>query len=191
MDEKAKKEKELRFYKETELKLKASSVNSILGTIKELRKTGNVKVLPLVFDLLETTREENIVKEVLILLGELKDNKTVPAITDYISKRPSGKYLGKVIAACWQSGLDFSSGMPLFVKCFIEGNYEIALESFTVIEEMIWRTSIDMLNACRETLINSAKDISEDKKPLYNELIKILNEGVSINHDEFPDLYLQ
>jgi hypothetical protein len=191
MDDKIRKEKELKFYKETELKLKASSPSGVINTIRELHKTGNPSVMPLILDLLESTQDENVVKEILMLLGELKDNKTVVPISAYISKRPSGKHLAKVIATCWQSGLDFSSEVFVFAECFIEGSYEVALESFTVIEEMLWRTPIDKIIICRETLNARIKDISDDKKPLYKELVKILDNGVSINHDEFPDLYLQ
>lgn len=191
MDEKVRKEKELKFYKEIELKLNAGSTSSVINTIKDLHNTGNPTILPLILNLLETTKVESIAQEILILLGELKDNKTVKPICDYISNHPSGKYLAKVIGTCWQSGLDYSSEMTLFVKCFIEGNYEVALESFTVIEEMVWRTPIEKINICRETLTGRIREISADKKPLYTELIKIMNEGVSINHDDFPDLYLQ
>ena len=191
MDEKTKKEQELKFYKETELKLKASSVSGVINTIKELHKTGNPSILPLIFDLLDATQDDLVAKEILILLGELKDNKTVHQVAEYISKYSSGKYFAKVIATCWQSGLDFSSEITLFVKCFIEGDYEVALESFTVIEEMIWRTPIDKINICKATLTGRAQEISTEKKPLYLELLKILNEGVTMNRDEFPDLYLQ
>lgn len=190
MDDKIRKERALKFYKETELKLKASSASGVIKTIRELHKTGNPSVMPLIFDLLESTHDENAVKEILILLGELKDNKTIVPISAYISKRPSGKHLAKVIATCWQSGLDFSSQIHVFADCFIEGNYEVALESFTVIEEMLWRTPIDKINTCRKTLADRINEIPEEKKTLYKELVKILDQGVSINHDEFPDLYL-
>lgn len=191
MDEKTKKEKALIFYKETELKLNAGSINTVLGKLKELHKTGNVAILPLVLNLLDKNQNEEIAKEVFILLNEIKDSKSVPVIVNHISEYPTGKYFSKLIASCWQSGLDFSSHLPVFINCFIEGSYEVALESFTVIEEMIWRTPIDIINTCRGTLNDRIISISEEKKPLYNELIKILNEGFSISHEEYPDLYLQ
>jgi hypothetical protein len=191
MDEKTKKEKELIFYKDTELKLNAGSINAVLGKLKELHKTGNVAILPLVLNLLDKNQNEEIAKEVFILLNELKDSKSVPVIVNHISKYPTGKYFSKLIASCWQSGLDFSSHLAVFVNCFIEGNYEVALESFTVIEEMVWRTPIDKINICRKTLADRINEISEEKKPLHHGLIKILDEGISINIEEFPDLYLQ
>jgi hypothetical protein len=191
MDEKVKKEQELKFYKETEFKLKTASTSGVISTLKELHKTGNPAIMSLIFDLLDTTQDENIVKEIIILLGEIKNNKTVPTIAEYISNHTSGKHLSKVIAACWQSGLDFSSEITLFVKCFIEGNYEVALESFTVIEEMLWHTPIEKINICKATLTGRAQEVAPDKKPLYTELIKILDEGVSMNREDFPDLYLK
>lgn len=183
MDHKVKKEKELRFYNEIKLKLNAGSTNGIITTLKELHKSGNPSILPLVLNLLETNTNENIINEVYILLGELKDNKAVPAIVNFISEHPSNKHLAKVISCCWLSGLNFSADLPIFIKSFIEGSYEVALESFTVIEEMIWQTSIDKVKACRISLDNMMEEISDEKKPLFNELLKALDEGISADRD--------
>jgi hypothetical protein len=191
MDEKSKKERDLLYYKETELTLNAGSVNHVLAKLKELRKTGNSKILPLLLNLLDTTQNEEISKEILIFLGDIKDSKSIPVIVEHISKFPSGKYFSKLIAACWQSGLDFSAYLQVFVNCFIDGNYEVALESFTVIEEMLWRSPIDKINNCQKVLNDRRSEISKEKEPLYFELVKILEEGKSSNQEEYPDLYLK
>jgi hypothetical protein len=190
MEDKSKKARELIFIRETEIKLKSENYKVVLAELQKLRKSGSVLILPNILNLLGASNEEEIIKEVINFLAEIKDQKSVPVIADYISQHTNGVNLNKLIATCWQTGLDYSNHLNIFAECFIIGNYEQALESFTVIEEMIWRSTVLKIASCLEILVNHQSEIIEEKKPLYNELVKILKEGTTINKNEFPDLYL-
>jgi len=190
MDDKSRKIKELNNIKETEIKLNSGNYRSVLAELHKLRSSGNVLILPLIINLLSTNKDEEVLKEVINFLGEIKDRKSVPIIAGYISGHLNDQNLTLLIATCWQTGLDYSNHLDVFAECFIAGNYLQSLESFTVIEEMIWRSTPEKLSGCLEILVNRHAEIIEEKKPLYNELIKILNEGSSLNKDNYPDLYL-
>jgi hypothetical protein len=190
MEDKIRKAKELSYIIEIELKLNSGNTKTVLAKLQELRVSGSTPILPSVLNLLSNKTENEIIKEVINFLGEIKDQKSVPVIADYISLHTTDLNLAKLIATCWQSGLDYSNHLDIFAECFIVGSYEQSLESFTVIEEMLWRSKVEKISGCLEILVNRKSDIIEEKKALYNELIKILNEGATANKDDFPDLYL-
>jgi DNA modification methylase len=189
MEDKVRKAREQVFINTTTSKLNSGDVRVILSELHHIRISGNILVLPNILNLLANNTNEEIIKEVVSLLGELKDPASVPVIAEYISSHKSDKNISKLIGTCWQTGLDYSNHLNIFAECFIIGNYEQSLESFTVIEEMLWRSSIENISKCLELFINSESLIIEEKKPLYNELIKILKEGATRNKDDYPDFY--
>jgi hypothetical protein len=166
---------------ETSLALASENDEIIIKKIFELKAIGNFTILPLVLDLLNSAKSERVRKEVLEFLSELKDQKCVPVINDFILNSKSEEHLSEVIITCWQSGLDYSRHLKTFAGCFITGNYQVAIESFTVIEEMIWKSSKNKIIECSTFLLDRIKEISNEKKLLFDELIKILNEGLSHN----------
>ncbi len=170
--------------------LEMRNYKAVHHKIEELKTSGKESILPGLLDLLVTDCPESIKQDILTLTNELKHQGCVPIIIDYISNRKVGEYLSKLIESCWQSSLDFSNYLEVFADCFVTGNYQTALESFTVIEEMLWRSNAETIESCRHFLMNKLSEVATDKKTLFNELIKLLDEGRTANTEDFPDLYL-
>ena len=182
-------EQEKKFIQETKAVLKSKNEKNIYSKLQELRVTGNVSVLPFMLELLETSNSQIITQEILNIIKDLRDQKCVPVIVEYIEKNKDRNHIGDIISSCWQSRLDFHSYLEIFATCFLHGDYQVALEAFTVIEEMLWKSSEEQIMSCRKVLQKNAGKVSELKQPLYKELIKVLEEGRSKNSETYPDLY--
>ncbi len=189
MKENIKKEVAQKLFKDASEKLSSSNSTIVLKKLNELKSTGNVSILSLILDLLSTSNSEAIKREVLIFVGQLKDQNCVPIVVEYIQSGKAGKDRAGLISACWQSGLDFSKYLTVFADDFITGDYQIALESFTVIEEMLWQTTNEMIQDCRQYLIDRQGKLQTEKQLLFKELIKVLDEGISHNAEDFPEFY--
>jgi len=183
-----KEKEEKRFITETKESLNSKNDDLILAKIHELKSSGRVSILPLILDLLNQSNSERVKQEVIFFLSNLKDQKCVPLIVDYIQVHSDLIWISQIISACWQSRLDYSNNLNTFIDCFISGDFQVALESFTVIEEMFWRTSKTAIASCKRILIEGISDISDDKKPLYRELMKVLDSGKSGLHDDYPKI---
>ncbi|MBN2522304.1 MAG: hypothetical protein JXB24_03470 [Bacteroidales bacterium] len=175
---------EKRFITETKASLNSKNDDLILAKIHELRSSGKASILPLILDLLNKNNSERVKREVILFISNLKDQKCVPFIADYIQTHSNTLWISQLISACWQSRLDYSDNLNIFTNCFLSGDYQVALESFTVIEEMVWRASNSAIESCKRILNEKVSDINDEKKPLYRELIKVLNEGKSNAKDE-------
>lgn len=181
------KEAEKKYYAEIKNSLNSKDKNIVRAKIKELKSKGHATHLPLLLDLLNTIADEEIKQDVLTLLGELREQKCAPIITDYIAKNHANTLLTEILASCWQSRLDYSAHLDTFADCFITGTYQSAIECFTVIEEMVWKSSETAITECRVQLLKSSNEMDELKKSLFHELIKVLESSRSQNSEEYPE----
>jgi hypothetical protein len=115
--------------------LESNSPSMVIPVLRKIKNSGSVRILPFLFKLINSDTDDNIRNSVLQLISEIKTKDAVPYIVESIENHEYGEYLTPLIAACWQSGLDFSGFLPVFVKIFIVSDYVTAIEAFTVIEE--------------------------------------------------------
>lgn len=177
------------YYSETKNSLKTKDSKIVRSRIKELKSKGSAELLPLVLELLLTESSEEIKADILELLNNLRDQSCAIVVKDFIEENLSDSQIHLVVASCWQSRLDYSEYLVSFANSFIKGNYQASIESFTIIEEAIWKSSAKNVADCKKYLQKHISDIEDDKKPLLTELINILSSGRSQNPEDFPDLY--
>ncbi len=160
----------------TEIKTKFTSKDEavVYNTLKDVRITGKAEITPLLLDLLEQNKSQKINDEILSILGQLKDKACVPFIIQALESGSVKSFKKEIITACWQSGLDYSNNITLFAKEFIQGDFTTAIEAFTVIEEWILESNKNEIKNCKTYLMNSVSDIDQEKKPLYIELVKLV-----------------
>jgi len=79
----------------------------------------------------QRTREEK--DEALI---QLKENNAQTFMLNAIAKTKKPEQKALVVAACWETGLDFSNDFPVFIDLICSNNFGVSLEAFTVIQEM-------------------------------------------------------
>jgi hypothetical protein len=140
MKEKDKKKEENKFIAETARSLSSGKEEQVIAKLNELKSTGKPSIIPYILDLLNISSSDKVKQEVISFISNLKDQNCVPSIVKFIEENGNRDNIHQLISACWQSRLNFSKHMNSFINSFISGNYQIALESFTVIEEMLWQT---------------------------------------------------
>ena len=155
------------------------SINTalIMSTLHEIRNSGSVRILPYIFDLINYKTESQVRNEIIRLLGDIKNQDAVPLIVESINNHDFGEYLPTVIAACWQSGLDFSDHLKVFATLFIHADFITALEAYTVIEESIISASDNERIECIRCLRESECLVSDEKLPLFRELRNVIENG--------------
>jgi len=146
----------------------------VLKTIHKLRSAGNFTYIPDLLKLLSQPPNELIEKELIRFLADIKDPDIIPLMVAGL-KKPGGKAAhAGMLSAIWQSGLDYSKYMDMFIQLFLEGDYLVALESFTIIEQSIEHLSDQEIAEKRNHLLSGLDSVKEDKKPLARELVNLL-----------------
>jgi hypothetical protein len=146
----------------------------VLKSLRKLRTSGNLTYIPEILKLLGQPRNELIEKELIRFLADIKVQGVVPLVVAGLKKPALKAAHARMLSAIWQSGLDYSRYMDLFIQLFLEGDYLVALESFTVIEQSIEHLSNQELAEASKNLLDGLDSVSENKKPLARELVNLL-----------------
>jgi hypothetical protein len=163
-----------KYYLGIEKKLSSGNEKEILDTIKDIRISGQARIIPLIIALLDHNKDNVISQEVLSLLGQLKDKAVIPYIIPELKSKHTNSYRTELIMTCWQSGLDYSHHIDVFTEAFIHGDYQASIESFSVIEEWIHNSPKSTIEICKSQLMDNLSSCNEEKKAFYLELIKLV-----------------
>jgi hypothetical protein len=120
----------------------------------------------------DTYTEKHVISllNYLIALGEKEEKATITAITKVLSfctkdfvKVPiiqiiksvdvSNATKASLLAVCWESGLDYSAYLDVFVDALIKGNEFVAIEAYTMIVEFSGKN--DQLKKSIEDITNT------------------------------------
>jgi hypothetical protein len=91
-----------------------------------------------------------------------------------IASPKSDKSRHKLIAACWESEINFSKYLPFFILLALEEDYLVSLEAMTVISNMEGPFDNQSVNNGIDKLKATQKTITSEKAVLLNDLIYTL-----------------
>ncbi|GAB4138902.1 MAG: hypothetical protein Fur0041_13980 [Bacteroidia bacterium] len=99
----------------------------------EKQKNDDKQLFANFIQLLTDSRNHDVRNEVLAVL---KKNKSTDLLLELISRKEYQKHRKELVAACWESGLDFSKHLETFVDLALNETFEVCLEAYTVIDNM-------------------------------------------------------
>lgn len=149
----------------------ASDKAIVLDAIKRNRADGNAKTFQALLNLLKVTDEPDVEASIIQFLFDLKDQESIPALIAALNDKEMTYYHSFLVATFWQSALDGSDYLDLFIRKAIDGDYMVCLEALTVIENFdAAYAESDLLDY--EADIQEALDKEEnaDKKELLQSL---------------------
>jgi hypothetical protein len=142
-------------------------ITKIVGAEEETAapKVDNDKIA-LLISLLTDPKNKEFKEEALLTLKKEKGGHLLLAA---ILKTKENDKKQQLVAACWESEIDFTSYLPFFVDLAITSDYLVTLEAITVIETMEGTFN-------REHLSQAIEKIKLHKKTLTNELLVLFND---------------
>ena len=160
--------------KEIKKNLKSGNIILQMETLQYVTKEGNKEILPDIISLLSNTDEIEIRNEIIKILENLKNQECALDLVNAIGNKDYKGILPILVSACWKNGLNFNDYLESFTEVFIQSEFQLAFDAFTVIDNI---ETIDqaLADKCLLRLENAVEDIKEDKRPLYFELINIID----------------
>ena len=162
-------------------KLQSGKSYLIMEVIKEIKQDGSVRLIPYLFEIVASNKSAAIEDEIIRMMSDIKKRDAVPYIVESIKKYKFGDKTASIIAICWQSRLDFSAHLPVFIEFFFQNDYQTSIEAFTVIEESLYNATVAQKNECLKILERESSKVSETLKPLYNELRKLVKSSIDMS----------
>lgn len=154
-------------------KLSSSDTKEVLSAIEIIREKGNKDYLPVLFDLLASNPEHEVRKEILKLFGTIKVKETVPYFIDALKNDNFNSIRKDILTTCWQNGLDFSPYIEVFIDLIVSGNWEVAFEAFTVIENLEYFPLEEKIKNIKLKIAGVLKNADEQKTYFLEEILKL------------------
>lgn len=163
-----------KYYAEVEKAFASEDEKKIVHKLNDIRQNGKPAIIPLIANLMGKHKSDPIEKVSLEILGQLKEKECIPYVIESIKSANSDELKRKLIMTCWQSGLDYNEHIIEFAREFLIGSFEIAIEAFSVIEEWIHDSPMELKVACTKYLKENINLVAENKKSFYLELVKLV-----------------
>lgn len=154
--------------------IKTSNQELIDHALEEIKTKGDESdVAPLITFLHQTSSIE--VKEIIYqLFIDLKHENSVDQLIHELENEKDLDILERLVASCWQNGLNYSRHLPFFVQLIIDQEFQIAFEAFTVIENMYGKIEGDTESMLLNKIDKSLPLAEERKQYLLKGLLEII-----------------
>lgn len=160
---------------ELQKKLLSDNNKVISSAIISLRNENPFKgAIVLLAELFDRTNDAYIKELIRNFLNDMKENAARTEIIAELVKKYKPDTLSMIASSCWQSGLDYSEYSMDISRVFIESEYLVALECFTVLEESVSGIKPDLKKQIIEYLDKYRGKSTHEKNKLIEALVSIL-----------------
>ena len=146
----------------------------IIKAIETYKQKGDLQLLSALIELLYDTENQEIIDEIFSFLNDLKSDTALNVLIEFIQNDMDGIWKKELITAVWQSGMDASSFLSIFIDIVIEDEFITAFEASTVIENIQHQMPVALIEENIKKLEGALSSISADKKSLLESLITTL-----------------
>jgi hypothetical protein len=149
---------------------------SIIGVDKgELPPVNESKISTLISLLTDPSNRE-IKEEALLTLKKEKGGELLLAA---IASPKSDRKKHILVAACWESEINFSKYLPFFILLALHDDYLIALEAITTIENMEGPFDQEHIKEGLKKIKEKKNSLNSEKAVILNDLIVTLENFIS------------
>lgn len=154
--------------------LKSMNDEQVISIIQDFRENGELFILNPLLEMIYSNRSYSLKETILELVGDIKNQQAVEIISHSIQNHIGDLNTTGLISACWQSNLDFSDYLPVFIEILCSSDYLASFEAFTVIENSVSNIEPQNIDLYIATLESKLKSTPLEKKSLLTETIVML-----------------
>ena len=82
-----------------------------------------------------------------------------------------------LVSSCWQNRLDFHEHIETFVHIAITERYEIAVESYSVVEDAVPEVNEQLKNRCIQAITDHLSQSSSEKRRLLEAMLDMIQKS--------------
>lgn len=140
-------------------KINSGEPELITEAVKEVKENGDLEVAQALLRNLEQLKNEHTISIVVNLLADIKDNRFRGMLIQKIKETPDLPLKSQLLRIVWESSLDYSAHLELFLEILQHEDFTVAFEASTVIENMVHN-----LNAEQHTRLHTVIDSFPEEK---------------------------
>jgi len=159
--------------------LSSNDIDLIKGAIEQIKEEGDISIAPELLDILLQSQDSNTITNLTALLSDVKTSGFKTVLMDKLINTTSDTGKANLLRICWESAIDFSEYLDVFIDMLLKDDFITALEASTVIGNLQGRISEEKIHAAIKRLENEK---NEDKAFLLEDTILHLKE--MLHHEE-------
>ena len=116
--------------------LKSGNDSKVKNAFKKLSNKGNASIVQPLIDLYSSLEEGNSIRnEIKTVFSQLKTTKVLPELIKNLAHQDN-RVKELVLFSIWSSNLDAVDYIPAVIECSCKGDFMVALEALTLIENL-------------------------------------------------------
>lgn len=154
--------------------IKTGNQELIDHALEEIKNKGDDSYIAPLIEFIHQTSSKEIQGKIFQLFVDLKHEKSVDQLVAELKNEKDLDILERLVACCWQNGLDYSKHLSYFVQLVVDQEFQIAFEAFTVIENMYGKIEGDVETMLIEKIGKSIPEAEDRKQYLLKGLLEII-----------------
>jgi hypothetical protein len=153
----------------------------VIKALHQMEKAANINDLPAIIRVMATWKGEKIMNDFAYFLSNVRSKQAPAVMVGFLSDPLFANIRTELTRACWESQLDYSQHLLIFARLFISGEFGLALEAFSVIENTCLERPVPkgIMKEVFTLIGNSLCDQPEPKQRLTHELISVMEPFIS------------
>jgi len=152
--------------------IKSNNKVKVKKAFEKLYKNGNISIIQSLIDIY-CEQDSYVKSEIKKILSQLKVSKTLPILINNL-EASNNEIKELILHSIWSSNLDAEEHLTLIIKTAIDGNFIVAFEALTLIENL---ETINNESVIIEAMILINEYLSEkddDKIDLIKSMLDVL-----------------
>jgi hypothetical protein len=147
-------------------RLRSGEPEVVEAAVREVREKGDLEVAAALLGCLGELGEGRLATTVCNLLADVRDSRFRALLMERLeASRDEGERCA-LMRVVWESALDYSAYLEVFLRLLEEGEFAVAFEASTVIENMVHHLSAEQ----RERLHGVIHGFPEEKRFLVENI---------------------
>ena len=113
-----------------------SDMEVVKSAIEQIKQEGDISIASELLDILLRSQDTTVITNITSLLSDVKDSDFKTILMDKLINTTSESGKANLLRICWESAIDFSEYLDVFVDMLLNEDFITALEASTVIENL-------------------------------------------------------
>lgn len=139
-------------------KISSGESELIAAAVQEVKENGDLNIAEALLHHLAQIQDPHVVTIVVNLLADIKDNNFREILIRQIGETTNPEIKSELLRIVWESSLDYSAYLSVFMNILQEDDFMPAFEASTVIENMIHNLSEEQHRELHEMIHSFPED---------------------------------
>lgn len=153
-------------------KINSNDPELLAEAVKEIQEKGDLSMADALLDILENTKDFQLINALSSLLSDIKDSRFREILLKKLKAATQASQKSLLLRIVWESSLNYAPDLEVFLTYLQDSDFTVAFEASTVIENMLPNLSHEQL----QQLEHVCSNFPADKKILVENILSLLEE---------------